>query len=110
MQGEFRHKGDSVDYTPASLVSAGDVIVQNSLVGVAKLGIAANALGALAVKGVFDFTKTAGGATAIDAGEKVYWDDVGNVVTTTASGNTYLGKCVIDADDDAVLARCRLEQ
>ena len=60
--------------------------------------------------GVFDFTKAAGTGEAIDAGEKVYWDDTSNVVTTTSSGNVYLGKCIEDADDDAVLCRVHMEQ
>ena len=38
----FRHEGASIDYTPGSAISAGDVIVQGELVGVAKLDIAAN--------------------------------------------------------------------
>jgi len=110
MQGQFIHDGAAIDYTPALAVAAGDVVVQEQLIGVAKMIIAANALGALAVVGVFDFTKTAGTGEAIDAGEKVYWDDASNVVTTTASGLVYLGKCVADADDDAVLCRVRLDQ
>ena len=67
----FVHDGKSIDYTPGADVSAGDVVVQNDLVGIAKLDIASGALGALAVTGVFDVPKTAGVGEAIAAGAKV---------------------------------------
>ena len=70
----FIHDGKSIDYTPASAVTAGDVIVQGDLVGVAKLDIAANQLGSLAVEGVFDFPKATGGGSAIAVGTSVFWD------------------------------------
>ena len=54
----FIHDGRSIDYTPGADVSAGDVVVQNDLVGIAKLDIASGVLGALAVTGVFDLPKT----------------------------------------------------
>ena len=60
-QAEFVQEGSAIDYTPGSAVTAGDVVVQSDLVGIAKLDIAANALGALAVAGVFDVAKEAGG-------------------------------------------------
>jgi len=70
--GQFIHDGKAIDHTPSSAVSAGDVVVQGDLIGVAKLDIAANVLGALAVDGVFDLPKATGGGTAITAGAKVY--------------------------------------
>ncbi|MBP9032310.1 MAG: DUF2190 family protein [Pseudomonadales bacterium] len=109
-QATFVHDGSAVDYTPGSAVAAGDVIVQGELVGVARTPIAANALGSLAVDGVFDFAKTTGGGTAITAGANVYWDDTNNVATTTASGNKLLGKCVKAAADAAATVRVRLMQ
>ena len=59
--------GNSIDYTPDAAVSAGDVVIQGDLVGVAKLDIAAGALGALAVWGVFDFPKATSEGRAIAA-------------------------------------------
>ena len=61
MAAVFVHDGSSIDYTPGAAVAAGDVVVQGDLVGVAKLDIPANVLGALAVTGVFDFPKATGG-------------------------------------------------
>ncbi|MEW6249176.1 MAG: DUF2190 family protein [Planctomycetota bacterium] len=109
-QAIFRHDGGSIDYTPGADVAAGDVIVQGELVGVAKLDIKANTLGALAVAGVFDFAKATGGGTAITAGANVYWDDTNNVATTTAAGNKLIGKCVKAAADGDATVRVRMSQ
>jgi len=58
----FVHDGNTIDYTPATDVAAGDVVVQGELIGVAKVPIPADKLGALAVTGVFDLpTRTCTG-------------------------------------------------
>ena len=102
-QAIYVQDGDAIDYTPSSAVVAGQVVVQNDIVGVAVRPIAANELGALAVEGVFDVVKATG---AVNAGAKVYWDADGNPVggvagtgaaTTTDSGNTYMGRAAIAA-------------
>lgn len=112
MATTYVQRGNSIDYTPSSDITAGDVVVQGELVGVAKLDIATGILGALAVSGVFDFPKTSGASTEITAGTKVYWDATNKVATSdSASGvNKYIGKTVADAGDDAELVRVRLEQ
>jgi len=108
----FVHDGNSIDYTPGADVSAGDVVVQNDLVGIAKLDITSGVLGALAVTGVFDVPKTAGVGEAIGAGAKVYWDVADGVAKTDdeAGANKYLGKTVAAAGDDDATVRVRLEQ
>jgi predicted RecA/RadA family phage recombinase len=91
--------GRTVDYTPAVSggVAAGEVVVQNDLVGVAAQAIASNKLGALTVEGVFDVQQA---AEIITAGKPVYWDADGNSVsgtagtgaaTATPTGNTFMG-------------------
>ena len=107
---QFIHDGNSIDYTPGANVSAGDVVVQNDLVGIAKLDIASGVLGALAVTGVFDVPKATGAGTAIAAGAKVYWNATAQQATTTATGNKYLGKPVRVAADADATVRVRLEQ
>ena len=109
---KFIQTGDSIDYTPGSAVTAGDVVVQEELVGVAKLDIAANKLGALAVVGVFDFPKTAGVGEAIAAGSKVYWDVADAVAKTDdeTGANKLIGKTVKAAGDDDTTVRVRLSQ
>lgn len=110
MPTRFIHDGASIDYTPGSAVTAGDVIVQGDLVGVTKRDIAANTLGALAVEGVFDFPKATGGGTAIGAGVNVYWNSGTQVATTTSAGNKLIGKTVKAAVDADATVRARLSQ
>jgi predicted RecA/RadA family phage recombinase len=107
-QATFIQSGDAIDYTPGSAVAAGDVVVQGDLVGVTKRAIAANALGALAVDGVFDFAKN--GGVSYTVGTILYWDDTNNVVTTTASGNKQIGKVVRAAASADTTVRVRLSQ
>jgi len=101
----FIHNGDAVDHRPAADVAAGQVVVQGDLVGVAKTAIAANALGALATRGVFDFPK---GSGAISAGAVLYWDSAASEATTTASGNTRVGKAVAAAGASGSTVRALL--
>jgi predicted RecA/RadA family phage recombinase len=93
--------GRTVAYTPVSAVTAGDVVVQSNLVGVAPNDIAANALGTLVIEGIYTFPKTAGTGEAIAAGDLVYWDAGGEVMTETVSGNTRAGVAELAAGDSA---------
>ena len=108
----FRHAGAAIDYTPGTAVAAGDVVVQGELVGVANLDIVANALGALAVQGVFDFPKATGGSTAIAAGAVVYWDvgDSEAKEDDETGANKLIGKTVEAAGDNDATVRVRLNQ
>ena len=109
----FAHHGDTIDYTPGSDVSAGDVVVLNELVGVAKRDIPANTLGSLSVTGVFDFPKATGIGTAIDAGLDVYWDAAAGEATTdegSGSVNKKIGRSVADAGDSDATVRVRMSQ
>jgi len=112
MSATYIHDGNSIDYTPAADVAAGDVVVQGELVGVAKLDIKANTLGALAVAGVFDFPKAIGLGKAIAAGAVVYWDaDLRQATTDDATGaNKGLGRVVADATDSDATVRVRMSQ
>jgi len=108
----FVHDGNSIDYTPGADVTAGDVVVQGDLVGVAKLDIPAGALGALAVTGVFDFPKATGVGTAIAAGATVYWDVADTEAKTDdeSGANKLIGKTVKAATDDDATVRVRMSQ
>ena len=103
MGAVFVSEGDTIDHTPSGDVSSGDVIVQGSLIGIAKTDIAANALGALAVAGVFELPC----GEAITAGAQVYWD--GSDVTATSTDND-LGKAVAASYNGDSLVRVRLSQ
>ena len=110
--GQFIHDGNSIDYTPSADVTAGDVVVQNDLIGIAKLDIAADSLGALAVTGVFDLPKTTGVGEAIAAGAEVFWDVADQVAKTDSEtgANKKLGKTVAATGDDDATVRVRLSQ
>lgn len=112
MGAEFVHEGHAIDYTPGADVSAGDVVVQGDLVGVAKRDIKSGALGALAVAGVFDFPKASGAAVTFSTGAKVYWDDTNDLAVTTdgAGANKLIGKAVADAADADSSVRVRMSQ
>ena len=109
-QGRFIQAGENIDYTPSSAVVAGQVVVLGSMIGVAKTAIAANALGALGVKGIFDVVK----ANEQQAqGAALYWDADGNpyggtagtgCATTTSGGNTFIGfaQALAGATDETV--------
>ncbi len=101
----FKQEGKSIDYRPSEAVAAGDVVVQGNLVGIARLDIAADTLGSLAVVGVFDVEKATG---AVTVGAAVYWDATNHKATTTATGNPYLGKAVLTAESADELVRVLL--
>lgn len=98
---DYYQDGDLINYTPSSAVAAGAVVILNDLVTVAPRPIAANALGAVAVEGVFKLPKASG---AIGQGAIVYWDATNSNVTTTSSGNKRAGKAAeAAASGDAVV-------
>lgn len=94
MIARYVHEGKSLDYRPSEAVAAGEVIVLESLVGIARLDIASDTLGSLAVTGVFEVAKASG---EISAGVPLYWDAKNKNVTTTTAGNIYIGKAVASA-------------
>lgn len=102
MYARYIQKGEAIDYRPESAVAAGDVIVLGTLVGIARLDIAAGTLGSLAVVGVFEAPKATG---AITVGAAVYWDAANHQITTTATNNPYLGKAILAAESADEMAR-----
>ena len=114
MQGTYIQAGAVVDYTPGAAVVAGQVVVQENLVGIALNPIAASTLGSLAVSGIFDVDQN---EEVIVAGDAVYWDANGSSVggtaeagaaTATASGNTFMGFCETLTAADTEKVRIRL--
>lgn len=112
VQAQFIQEGDAIDYTPGADVAAGVVVVLSDLIGITKRDIKANTLGALAVTGVFDLAKQAGGGVTFAIGNKVYWDDANNVAVATdgAGANKLLGKAVLAAANGDTTVRARLSQ
>lgn len=105
---------DTIDYTPSSAVTAGDVVILGDIVGVASGDIAANVLGSLDVEGVFDLPKT---SAVFAVGDPVYWSATGTPVTGTASSGaasletgTYAGVATAAALTGASYVRTRLDK
>lgn len=101
----------TIDYTPSSAVTGGDVVVLNGIVGVAITDIAANKKGSLAVEGIFKLPKT---TAAVVRGLPIHWDPTGSPDSGTASTGaanqlgvgTYAGICVeasASGDDYAIV-------
>lgn len=80
--------GLTLDYTPGSAVSAGDVVLLTDLLTVATHDIPANVLGAVAYNGIYELPKASG---AIALGAAVYWDAGNSNITTTATSNKFAG-------------------
>jgi len=105
MQARFIHDGDAIDFLSASDIPAGNVVIKDKLVGITKLDIKANVLGALHVVGVYDIEKS---NVAIPLGSNVYWDTTVKKAVIAATGNTLLGVAVQEATADDAVVRVRL--
>jgi len=116
-QGKFVQDGLSVDYTPGADVDAGDVVVQNNVVGIAKRDIDfdASETGALALSGIFDIVKKEEAFATV--GANIYWDATGDpyegtagtgAATATATANTFMGYVLETADSTDEVVRVLL--
>ena len=74
MAKNYVQEGDVINWTngTGSAVDAGAVVVIGQTLGVALVGIAAGAVGAVALEGVFTLPKVSGAVIA--AGESLVWD------------------------------------
>ena len=101
---DYVQKGDILDHTPASAVAAGEVVVLGVLVGVAPRPIAANALGSVAVEGVYALP-VATGATGAQ-GSAINWyatSGVAHATTGIAAGKLAKARLVGDTTVDVIL-------
>jgi predicted RecA/RadA family phage recombinase len=114
MQATFVQEGCSVDHTPSGAVDAGDVVVVNGHIRIAKLPIAASALGALASGGLFKVVKD---SSNISDGNALYWDADGDpvggtagtgAISTTSTNNTFFGFAQEDAGTGVATVKVRL--
>ena len=95
MKARYIQRGESIDYTPAEAVAAGDIVKLGNLVGVAKLDIKPGELGALALVGVYEIATS---GTAIEAGALVFVDPAtGKVCAESAAGAIKLGHAITKA-------------
>ena len=108
MKARYVQRGESIDFTPAADVAAGDIVKVGNLVGVAKLDIRAGELGALALCGVYEIATN---GSAVEAGAVVFVDPAtGKVCAEGASGAVKFGHAVAAAAAADTLVHVRLEQ
>ena len=102
MEAVFVQEGRSIDYTPdGAAVSAGQILRLGGINGIANRNIPDGEQGALAIEGVFEVTKAAGGGVTFAMGDTVGWDDVNKTAVEEADPDkTFdLGVAIADAAD-----------
>lgn len=105
MQARYVHNGNAIDYMPTTAVAAGQIIAFGDMIGIARLDIPANTLGALAVTGVYDVVK---GDAAFNPGDAVYWNAVDFIAVTAGTGNPLLGRAVVASSSSDPTVRVKL--
>ena len=113
MQGKKIKDGESATYTTTPAVTAGDIVVQGSMPGIATEGIAALGTGKLDLDGVFDVVK---GPDAFIIGAPVFWNATGSPLggvagtgcaTATRGANVFLGWATVAALADDTVVRVK---
>jgi predicted RecA/RadA family phage recombinase len=87
---------------PTGGVKSGDGFLVGAIFAVAAYDAAAGTDVEGSTIGVFDLPKD---ASVIAQGQSVYWDNVAEKITTTATANTLVGKAVVAAGGSATTAR-----
>lgn len=94
-------KGEILDLVLGADVSSGDVVVSGSLVGIATTDGLNGETIAVAMSGVYELTKA---SVAITSGAKLYYSATNSNVTTSATGNIFIGfatKAYVTGDTEA---------
>lgn len=111
-EANYFQEGHRVDFTPASALTAGDVVqIPDGRAGVATSAIAAGELGSVAVEGIFEVAKTAD--VALLQGGECRWDasaDAAHVPTYADSDDFFLGTVVEDAAATASVVKVAINQ
>lgn len=81
--------GDSITVPAPADVKSGDLVVVGDLFGVAQFSAASGDPVEIATKGVFGLPKVS--AQAWSVGAKVYYVAADKNISTTATGNTFIG-------------------
>ena len=106
MKATYYQRGETLDYTAAKKLEAGDVVSLGSRIGVAAEAIPAGQLGHLHVVGVFAMAKA--NTEEIKLGTAVYYDAEAEAITATADGNTPAGYAAADAATNATSVLVKL--
>lgn len=85
----FVRKAGYVIYTAGSDISAGDVVDIGDQYGIAVTDISNGDDGVVKLDGIWDLTLQTG--ETITVGDRLYWDSSNEVVTETATADTFIG-------------------
>ena len=66
MQARYIQRGESIDFLPDRDIAAGEIVIRNGLIGVARIPVKKGTLGSLALSGVFDVTKPVRSLTEVE--------------------------------------------
>lgn len=89
MTTKYVMSGDVIDYPAGSAVSSGQILLIGSRIGVAMTAIAAGAIGAVRMEGVFTVAKLT--TDVVAQGDLLYWDAGNTRLTITASTHKVAG-------------------
>ena len=106
MKATYYQRGETLDYTAAKKLEAGDVVSLGSRIGVAAEPVSAGQVGHVHVVGVFAMTKA--NTEEIKQGAAVYYDAAAEAITATADGNTPAGYAAADAATTATSVLVKL--
>lgn len=107
MNAIFIQPGDALDYLAPVDIPVGGVVPLADVVGIAHRPIPAGTLGSLAMAGVFEVPRSAGGV--IPFGKRLFWDAANGHATPVASATTVpMGIAAAESSDTATTVRVRL--
>lgn len=98
--------GDSITVPAPADVKSGDLVVVGDLFGVAQFSAASGDPVEISTKGVFGLPKVS--AQAWSVGAKVYYVAADKNVSTTATGNTFIGHATEAAANPSEFGAVRL--
>ena len=101
-----KYEGNSMPYTPAAAVTAGDVVVAGSIVGIAPVDIVISTLGSLDIEGIFEVACLESDVVTI--GMPLYWDDTNDWATSTASTHEQIGYATTASADTIEIVEVKL--
>lgn len=94
-----RVSGSELVFTAGANLTAGQGLLSGDAFGVVKASVLTGAQATLQVRGTFTLPKVTADVIALHA--RVYWDNGGGKITTTASGNRTAGVAAMDAGNGA---------
>lgn len=106
MAKKYVQEGDVLNYTAATAKSSGDVVAFGKRIGICLTDIAAGAVGAISVEGVWQLTKQT--PDSIGMGDEVYWDSGAGKITNVISGNLKAGFATETAGSTATTVKVKI--